>query len=269
CTSFAAQLARAPRPGQRATFAHDPPARGLPPVIGDRRERGAGDRPRRTSGPCLAGLEHARARWVGGVPHFARRVRSGPAQRARGTSDCAGGRGGHCGGICSWGYRLRDPTIQATTHPLARAHLAQPKTCWPRGHVTMAWLSLASLRTRLLLLVLLAVVPALGLTLYTNLEERQLRKALVHEHTMRLSRLVSADYERLIDDAQQLLVTLAQLPAVHDLNRPACNPLLVDLLAQRSSYANLGVIDNDGNVFCTAVPGQVYLGDRVYFRRAL
>jgi signal transduction histidine kinase len=133
----------------------------------------------------------------------------------------------------------------------------------------MARLSLGSLRTRLLLLVLLAVVPALGLTLYTNLEERQLRKALVYEHAMRLSRLVSADYERLIEDAQQLLVTLAQLPAVRDLNRAACNALLVDLLAQRSSYANLGVIDNDGNVFCTGVPGQAYLGDRVYFRRAL
>ena len=46
----------------------------------------------------------------------------------------------------------------------------------------MARLSLAGLRTRLLLLVLLAVIPALGLTLYTNLEERQLRKALVQEH---------------------------------------------------------------------------------------
>jgi signal transduction histidine kinase len=133
----------------------------------------------------------------------------------------------------------------------------------------MARLSLGSLRTRLLLLVLLAVIPALGLALYTNLEERELRKALVQEHAMRLSRLVSADYERLIDDAQQLLVTLAQLPAVHGLNRTACNALLADLLAQRSSYANLGVIDDDGNVFCTAVPGQVYLGDRVYFRRAL
>ena len=65
----------------------------------------------------------------------------------------------------------------------------------------MARLSLGSLRTRLLLLVLLAVIPALGLTLYTNLEERQLRKALVQEHAMRLSRLVSADYERLIEDA--------------------------------------------------------------------
>jgi signal transduction histidine kinase len=132
----------------------------------------------------------------------------------------------------------------------------------------MAWLSLASLRARLLLLVLLAVIPALGLTLYTNLEERQLRKALVYEHAMRLSRLVSADYERLIEDARQLLVTLARLPAVRDLNRAACNVLFTDLLAQRSSYANLGVIDADGNIFCSAIPGQVYLGDRGYFQRA-
>ena len=135
----------------------------------------------------------------------------------------------------------------------------------------MPWLSLASLRARLLLLVLLAVIPALGLTLYTNLEERQLRKALVQEHAMRLSRLVSADYERLIEDARQLLVSLARLPAVRERNRAACNALFAGLLTQHSSYANLGVIDADGNVICTAVPitDQVYLGDRVYFRSAL
>jgi signal transduction histidine kinase len=135
----------------------------------------------------------------------------------------------------------------------------------------MARVSLASLRTRLLLLVLLAAIPALVLTLYTNLEECQLRKALVQEHAMRLSRLVSADYERLIEDARQLVVSLARLPAVRDRNRTACNALFTNLLTQHSSYANLGVIDADGNVLCSALPitDQVYLGDRVYFRRAV
>src|SRR5262245_15411808 len=135
----------------------------------------------------------------------------------------------------------------------------------------MAWPFLASLRTRLLLLVLLAAIPALGLTLYTNLEERQLRKALVQEDAMRLSRLVSAGYERLIEDARQLVVSLARLPAVRERNRAACNALFTDLLTQHSSYSNLGVIDADGIVLCSALPitDQVYLGDRVYFRRAL
>src|SRR4029434_477633 len=135
----------------------------------------------------------------------------------------------------------------------------------------MARLSLTSVRARLLLLVLLAVIPALGLTLYTNLEERQLRKVQVQEQAMRLSRLVSADYERLIEDARQLLVTLAELPAVRDRNPAACNTLFADLLARRSSYANLAVIDLDGNVICSALPmtGQVYVSDRAYFQRAL
>jgi signal transduction histidine kinase len=135
----------------------------------------------------------------------------------------------------------------------------------------MGWLSRTSLRTRLLLLVLLAVIPALGLTLYTNLEERQLRKALVYEHAMRLSRLVSADHERLIEDTRRLLTTLAHLPAVRDRNSAACSTLFADLLSRHSSYANLAVADADGNVFCSALPmtGQVYAGDRLYFRRAL
>jgi signal transduction histidine kinase len=135
----------------------------------------------------------------------------------------------------------------------------------------MARLSLASLRARLLLLVLLAVIPALGLTLYTNLEERQLRKAQVQEQAMRLSRLVSADHERLIEDARRLLVTLARLPAVRDRNRAACNALFADLLTQHSSYANLGVVDTNGSIFCSALPmtGPVYAGDRAFFQRAL
>src|SRR5215471_6293309 len=135
----------------------------------------------------------------------------------------------------------------------------------------MARFFFASLRARLLLVVLLAVIPALVLALYTNLEERQLRKALVQEDAMRLSRLVSADYERLIEDARQLVVSLARLPAVRGRNRAACNAVFTDLLTQHSSYVNLGVVDADGNVLCSALPiaDPVYLGDRVYFRRAL
>jgi len=128
----------------------------------------------------------------------------------------------------------------------------------------------SGLRVRLLLLVLLAVIPALGLTLYTNLEERQLRKALVQEHALRLSRIVSSDHERLIEDARKLLAALARLPGVREGKRVACGTLFADLLTRHSSYANLGVIGADGNVLCSGLPmtGQVYVGDRAYFRRA-
>lgn len=78
----------------------------------------------------------------------------------------------------------------------------------------MAWPSLAGLQTRLVLLVLLAVTPALALALYSDFEERQLRRAQVHEEALRLARLLSADHERLIEAARQLLTALARLPVV-------------------------------------------------------
>ena len=135
----------------------------------------------------------------------------------------------------------------------------------------MARLSFSGLRVRLLLLVLLAVIPALGLTLYTNLEERELRKTNVQEHALRLSRVVSADHERLSEEARRLLVTLARVPAVRDRNRAACSALFADLLTQHVSYANLGATDVDGNIFCSAVllTRPVNTADRAWFEQAV
>src|SRR5262249_45996215 len=153
------------------------------------------------------------------------------------------------------------------TKPFKPAHIRARVHAWlgrkragREGTGTMARFFFASLRARVFVLVLLAVLPALVLALYTNLEERQLRKALVQEDAMRLSRLVSADYKRLIEDARQLVVSLARLPAVRGRNRAACNAVFTDLLTQHSSYVNLGVVDADGNVLCSALP----IADPVY-----
>jgi len=134
----------------------------------------------------------------------------------------------------------------------------------------MARVSFGSLQARVVLLVLFAVVPALALALYTNLEERRLKAAHVQDDALRLARLVSADHERLIEGARQLLVALARLPAVRDGDRAACGALFPDLLKQYPSYANLGVIDPDGMLMCSGIAGAApSLGDRIYFRRAL
>jgi len=135
---------------------------------------------------------------------------------------------------------------------------------------TMAWPSLAGLQTRLLLLVLLAVTPALALALYSDFEERQLRRAQVQVEALRLARLLSADHERLIEAAHQLLTALARLPIVREGDRTACAALFADLLTQFPSYANLGVIDTDGMIICSGLPAaSTYAGDRVFFRQAL
>ena len=118
----------------------------------------------------------------------------------------------------------------------------------------MSRFSPTSLRFRLLLLVLFAVLPAFGLTLFVDLEERKLAASSAQEEALRLARTVAAEQEQRIEHARQLLVTLAQLLAVQGNDPQTCQPLFAALLKQHDRYANLGVIRANGEVFCSAVP---------------
>src|SRR5262245_39989107 len=129
----------------------------------------------------------------------------------------------------------------------------------------------SSLRLRLVVLVLLAVVPALGLMLYTNLEQRRLATVQAQTDAQRLARLSATQQQQLIEGARQLLIALAQLREVRSGDAAACNTLMASLLKQYPLYANLGVIELDGDVVCSAIPlgGPINAADRVYFRHAL
>lgn len=135
----------------------------------------------------------------------------------------------------------------------------------------MARSPFATLRSRLVLLVLLAVVPALGLTLYTNVEQRQRTVVQVQGEALRLARLTSADQGRLVEGARQLLAVLARLPAVREGDPITCGAFFAELLQQYPRYANFGVARPNGDVTCTALPsaGGISIADRTYFQRAL
>lgn len=130
---------------------------------------------------------------------------------------------------------------------------------------------LAGLRPRLVLLVVLALVPALALVLYTASEQRRQAQEDVREETLRLARVVAADQGRLIEGGRQLLIALAELPEVTGGDPGPCNALLADLLDRYPLYANLGVADPEGDVVCSGLPlpGPVSIADRAYFREAV
>ncbi|HEX7589172.1 MAG TPA: hybrid sensor histidine kinase/response regulator, partial [Anaerolineae bacterium] len=129
----------------------------------------------------------------------------------------------------------------------------------------------ASLRARLILLVLLALLPAFVLALYGDLQQRRLETLQVQDNALRLARSIASDQARLLDSAHQLLAVLAQLPQLHSRDMAPCNLLMAGLLKQYPVYANLGAADPNGDVFCSGVPLQnpVNIGDRAYFLNAL
>lgn len=130
---------------------------------------------------------------------------------------------------------------------------------------------LSSLRTRLVVLVLLAVVPALGLILYTASEQRRTATVEAENNTLRLVRLAANNQRQMVDSTHQLLTILAQLPVVRQGNTPECDRLLAKLLQQYPNHATLGVLDRQGNLVCNAIPytGSINLSDYTYVQRAL
>ncbi len=132
-------------------------------------------------------------------------------------------------------------------------------------------MTFSGLRARLLGLVLLAVLPALGLILYTAHQSGTLAARQTVDDAQRLVRLAAADYERLVTNTRQLLGTLVRLPEVRPRDAAACNVFFARLKPGYTQYLNLGAIGPDGRVFCSAVPTdrRVNASDRAYFQRAL
>jgi PAS domain S-box-containing protein len=130
---------------------------------------------------------------------------------------------------------------------------------------------LSSLRIRALVLVLVALLPAVALMLYAAAEWRKGEIAEEQEDLLRFARLVSANEHRLVEGARELLVAVAQNADVRRPESARCRQVLSDLLVQAPRYTNLGVIGLDGKVVCSAVPSgePLELQARSYFRRAI
>ena len=126
------------------------------------------------------------------------------------------------------------------------------------------------LRRRLLVLVLIAMIPGLGLILYNANQERHIRMSAIRDDAQRIVQLAAIRHNRLIDSTRQLLTLLAEVPDVKN-SKPFCRRILKGLLDHYAHYANLGVIRPDGSVSCSALEfaGSVNVADRSYFRRAL
>lgn len=117
------------------------------------------------------------------------------------------------------------------------------------------WLRrVTSLRVRTLFLVLLAVLPAVILNYSLFRTQRRLVRERVDVDAQRLAHDTAIDQERVIEAAQQLLVTLAALPEMQLADRAACDRTLSRLVQMMPLYQNLGAALPDGTVFCSGVP---------------
>jgi diguanylate cyclase (GGDEF)-like protein/PAS domain S-box-containing protein len=129
---------------------------------------------------------------------------------------------------------------------------------------------LVSLRLRLVLLVLLASVPLLGITLYTAREIRSAEVSSSQTGMQELARIAEGRLGNMIAASESLLYALAQVPAVARGDADACARLYEEIRSSSPRYTSLVVADERGLARCdnAGASSTLYIGDRDYFVRA-
>jgi hypothetical protein len=127
------------------------------------------------------------------------------------------------------------------------------------------------LRSRLTVLVLLAVVPLFGFVLADAATARDQARTDAADQVQRLAHSVGAAEDQVVDHVRDLTIALSVLPDIRSLRPERCAPILAALMPKYPDIVNLGLTDPTGLVLCSAAPlsGPVSLGDRSYIRRAV
>ena len=120
-------------------------------------------------------------------------------------------------------------------------------------------------------MVLLVLVPWLALVIFTQADERKVAIAKVGDDAMALVHIVTSNQASQMEAARQLLMAFARLPLLRNGDRAACSALMAEMLKAYPLYLNIGLIEPDGSITCSAVPLRepVNVADRLYFELAI
>jgi diguanylate cyclase (GGDEF)-like protein len=113
------------------------------------------------------------------------------------------------------------------------------------------------LKKKLLVLVLVALIPAVGVAIYNAYSEFRQIKQEAQDNAERLVRLLSSNQNQVFDNAFHLLDAVSRLPAVRSKDPANCGVFLTELLGGFHGYLTFGVADTRGRVICSAVPAEV------------
>ena len=127
------------------------------------------------------------------------------------------------------------------------------------------------IRTWLLVLVLLATLPAMGIIAANGYNNRQHALDDSREQAVRLAASLRTMQEGIADQARMLLTTLAHMNVVEHFDEQACDALFSRLLQSHKELTNILIADASGKVVASGLPPfkGVNVSDRKYFRDAL
>jgi signal transduction histidine kinase/CheY-like chemotaxis protein len=127
-----------------------------------------------------------------------------------------------------------------------------------------------SLTTKMFVLVLIAVMPALAIQSFNEYDLRKSREDDIRNQTIQITKQFGAEMGEIREGARHYLQVISQLPPVNSLDAESCTRLLTILDAKTPYYNLLGVADAAGTVRCSSSPTSLAsIADLPFFKRAL
>jgi two-component sensor histidine kinase len=127
-----------------------------------------------------------------------------------------------------------------------------------------------SLRSRLAVVVTLAMVPPLAITAYNTYAWRDFLERQSNQEALASARLISAEFSQLIEGARHLMLTIVKHPAV-PAREEECTAYFKSVIADLPIYREVALIDRDAKFHCSTIPIPPTLNvrDRIYFAEPL
>ncbi|MDB5808351.1 MAG: hypothetical protein JWN94_473 [Betaproteobacteria bacterium] len=129
-----------------------------------------------------------------------------------------------------------------------------------------------TIRSRIILLVVLAALPALALTIYSTWDERVRTAAHAREDLQRITLQAAQQIAQIVEGTRHTLIAISLLPSTLHNDQVRCNAYLAQLLTRSQGiFHSVGLYDTDSLLICNAIPwkGKVYSLDRTYLQLPL
>jgi len=127
-----------------------------------------------------------------------------------------------------------------------------------------------SLTSRMLVLVVIAVLPAIAIQAVNEITLRRDREDDIRQRVIQITKQFGEEMKEEKSGASQLLIALGELDEIQSGNTWGCGPVLEKLKSRFEEYSRLGAADLKGKVFCSSSqPHEGSVAEHEFFKRAI
>jgi Cache domain len=128
-----------------------------------------------------------------------------------------------------------------------------------------------NLLSRLFVLVAVALLPAIAIQAYNEVDLRRTRQVEVQNQALSLAKLAAAEQQQIVQGIHQVLIAMSELPSIKARDSQACDTYLAAMQQRFPAFISFLVADLNGQSFCDTNSDHrpITVAARTYFANVL